>query len=163
MSGGTRLYLVRHGQAKTKDQDPERGLTEEGRREAESVAALVAGEASALRSIWHSGKKRAAETAAILALQLAREGTKVTSQAHAGLSPEDPVDPLVAELAGVREDLAIVGHLPYLDRLAVRLLGADPGRVARVTNFAPASMLCLERLEDAWLIAWFVTPSVAPG
>ena len=153
-----RVYLVRHGQAKPREQDPERGLTDEGRREVEAVARLVAREAVSLRRIWHSGKRRAAETAGILAEFLAREGASAAILERPGLSPDDPVAPLAAELATLAEDVAVVGHLPFLDKLAVTLVGADPRRIPRVVAFDPGAMLCLERAEETWLIAWFLAP-----
>ena len=61
-----RLYLMQHGKSKSKEEDPDRSLTDEGRSEVERVAAFLARTApSESIPIRHSGKTRARETAAI--------------------------------------------------------------------------------------------------
>jgi broad specificity phosphatase PhoE len=86
-----RVYLVRHGEAKPKEVDPERGLTAAGRREVEAVARSVAGAAAGVPRIWHSGKRRAAETAEILAQFLSTPHEAAPeSRARQGLDPDDP-------------------------------------------------------------------------
>ena len=37
-----RLYLVQHGAAKSEQEDPQRGLTDEGRRTVEKIAEVLA-------------------------------------------------------------------------------------------------------------------------
>ena len=70
-----RLYLVQHGQAKSKDQDPDRHLTENGQKEVESIAAFLQPLNIKIQALWHSGKARAAQTADILAGSVkARQG-----------------------------------------------------------------------------------------
>ncbi|MBN1834762.1 MAG: phosphohistidine phosphatase SixA [Spirochaetales bacterium] len=153
-----RVYLVRHGEAKSKDEDPERGLTEQGRLQVEAVGRLISRDIRSVGSIWHSGKKRAAETAEILAGFLPGQEAAAQPVMLPGLSPEDPPGPIAAELRAGSEDVLLVGHLPFLDRLALLLIGADSRHVQRLLAFEPAAALCLERREEAWLIAWFVSP-----
>jgi phosphohistidine phosphatase len=159
-----RVYLVRHGEAKPKEVDPERGLTTAGRREVEAVARAVAEAAAEVPRIWHSGKRRAAETAETLARFLAtRREEPVESRARHGLEPDDPVAPVAAELSGSQTDVALVGHLPFLSRLAAQLLGVEAAG-GGLLEFQPASALCLERPEvgDRWTIRWFVGPEICP-
>ena len=59
------LYLVQHGKSLSKDIDPERGLSEEGRAETKRIAEVAQGYRVNVRAIKHSGKKRARETADI--------------------------------------------------------------------------------------------------
>ena len=151
-----RVYLVRHGQAKAKEVDPQRGLTEAGRREAEAVARTVARAAPDIRHFWHSGKRRAAETAAIFAAALAGGGRAPVVQEHAGLDPDDPVAPVAAELASFDQEIAVVGHLPFLDRLTALMVGLDARSDAGIVEFKPSATLCLERTEERWRILWFV-------
>ncbi len=63
----TTLYLIRHGEAdETTDDDP--GLTELGRRQAEAVGARLRG--LDLTVVHHSPRRRAIETATIVAEQI---------------------------------------------------------------------------------------------
>jgi phosphohistidine phosphatase len=138
-----RLYLVQHGEAKSKDADPDRHLTDRGSRDVEKVAAFLEPLKLGVSAVRHSGKTRAAETAEILAGALAAEEGVVE---RAGLAPNDPVEPLGNELAEVSEDLMIVGHLPFMDRLA-SLLVAGSESVGAIA-FRNAGVVCLERAED---------------
>ena len=62
-----RLYLVQHGEAKSEAEDPERSLTKRGEEETGKVS--VAAKRLSIRpsKIHHSGKKRAEQTAGIIA------------------------------------------------------------------------------------------------
>src|SRR2546422_235471 len=72
-----RLYLVQHGAAKTEAEDPQRGITEEGRRAVERMADFLAALRLPLDRIEHSEKLRARQTAEILAARLRpAEGTR---------------------------------------------------------------------------------------
>ena len=56
-------------------------------------------------------------------------------------------------------DTLIVGHLPYLGRLASRLLASDPDRP--LLTFHPGSMACLDKdAEGHWTLAWMVRPEL---
>ncbi len=151
-----RLYLVRHGDALTPDVDPERRLSAAGHRQVDRMAAFLAGHGVRVARVLHSGKPRAEETAAALAAAVA---PATTPEARDGLSPNDPVEPLAAEIAAWREDSLIAGHLPYLSRLSTLLM---TGRnVPSGLDFEPAAVACLERGEDgAWSLVWFVGPSL---
>ena len=62
-----KLYLVQHAQAASEDADPQRGLTEEGRSEIERIAGFIKPLNLQVEYLWHSGKKRAEQTAQVLA------------------------------------------------------------------------------------------------
>ncbi len=64
------LILVRHGDALSKAQDPQRPLSDRGRAGAQSAAEAAKGLELAPIAIFHSGKLRAAQTAEILAATL---------------------------------------------------------------------------------------------
>ena len=150
------LYLVRHGDAPRPDVDPERRLSAAGHRQVDGMAAFLAGHGVRVARVLHSGKPRAEETAAALAAAVA---PATAPEARDGLSPNDPVEPLAAEIAAWREDSLIAGHLPYLSRLSTLLM---TGRnVPSGLDFEPAAVACLERGEDgAWSLVWFVGPSL---
>ena len=149
------LLLVRHGEAKAQADDPQRALSELGRAQAAAVARAVRALCPGLRELWHSGKLRAEQTAGILAGALGRpEGV----HARSGLEPEAPAARIAAELAGLERDLAIVGHLPHLGRLAALLLTGreSPG----FFDFPAAGALGLEPEEGGWKVRWFITPEI---
>jgi len=62
-----RAYLVQHGKAKSADEDPNRGLSDEGRDEINRIAEFLAALRISVSLIQHSGKARAEETAHLFA------------------------------------------------------------------------------------------------
>ncbi|NIP41736.1 MAG: phosphohistidine phosphatase SixA [candidate division Zixibacteria bacterium] len=152
-----RFYIVRHAQAKSKEEDPERPLTEIGRQEIKQTGSLAAErEMKNVTKIFHSGKARAKETAELLA---EHTNPDIKPEEAQGLQPKDDpkhwVDRLKnGEFAG---DVAVVGHLPHVARLATHLLCKN----ADEDFFDPhgASIFCLEQDEDKkWLLKWMITP-----
>jgi phosphohistidine phosphatase len=151
------LYLVQHGLSMPKETDPEQGLTDTGRIEAQRVAIKVRELGIGVTRIIHSGRKRARQTAETFAALLTpgREPVRET-----GL---DPLDDAVAFAAGLMpdEDLMVVGHLPFLDRLASCLItGAQEKTVVKFKN---AGLVCMDYLKDSrsWVILWYITPETA--
>ncbi|RLD16037.1 MAG: phosphohistidine phosphatase SixA, partial [Caldiserica bacterium] len=59
-----RIYLVQHAEAKPKEEDPERPLTEKGVLNAKKVAEFLKGKIKP-SCIYHSDKLRAKQTAKI--------------------------------------------------------------------------------------------------
>lgn len=153
---GMYIYLVQHGVAASKEADPERPLTEGGRREVDLVAASASRFGLEVARIRHSGKTRAAQTAAILAEALApQEGVEAVT----GLAPNDDVSPVAEALAREERPLMIVGHLPFLARLAGVLVCGDRARPP--VRFRNAAIVCLAREDLAWQVAWVLTPEMA--
>lgn len=154
-----RFYLVQHAEAKRKEEDPERALTDRGREEARRVAAFVTRHADvAVARILHSGKTRARQTAEIFAEAL-RPSRGIAQRE--GLAPLD--EPLVGarELAEAEENLMLVGHLPHLARLAGLLLcgSTERGPVA----FRMGGVVALRRDEEGmWALRWALVPDVVP-
>jgi len=153
-----RLYLVQHGEAKAEQIDPERRLTDKGRRDVEKVSSFLKRLDLRVAAIWHSGKPRAAETARILAAAVAADGGIVRRD---GLAPNDPIAPIRQDVNRAENDLMIVGHLPFLSRLA-SALGAG-GESADAVAFRNGGVVCLERdHRQLWRLGWIVTPELLP-
>ena len=151
-----RLYLVRHGQASSEEEDPQRGLSNEGAGEVRKVAGFIERLGLGVRAVWNSGKRRAEQTAETLASAL---GGNVKTVARAGLAPNDLTREVMEELASADEDLMIVGHLPFLDKLAWGLLAGGEG--AEVFSFRSGGILCLDRGEQStWQVGWMVVPEI---
>jgi phosphohistidine phosphatase len=111
-----------------------------------------------LAEIRHSGKTRAEQTAAMFAetLKLARG-----VQAVAGLNPLDDVQ-LVADSLGAEterprtEPLILVGHLPFMSRLAGLLVNGDPESEAAL--FSNSGIVCLLQEGGRWRFLWQLNP-----
>ena len=155
-----KLYLVQHAEAKLKEEDPERSLTEKGLTDIRRVAAFVADlKDMQVSSIFHSGKTRAVQTAAVL-----NENLKPSQ----GINIADDLEPLadlsgwIERLARERENIMIVGHLPHLSKLAGKLLCDDENR--QVIAFQMAGVVCLTKDElGTWSLQWMVTPDILKG
>jgi phosphohistidine phosphatase len=152
-----RIYLTQHGLAVPKDVATDRPLSEQGREDVRHLAELLGRAGVQVGQVLHSGKTRAEQTAAILAATLLPQGQP---QAHVGLGPKDPLEKVSPQIAFWSVDTLIVGHLPYLGRLASLLLASDPDRP--LLAFQPGSMACLEKdAKGQWVLAWMVRPELA--
>ncbi len=150
-----RLYLVQHGQALAKEVDPQRPLSDDGQADIARLASFLSSAGIPGPRVVHSGKKRAQQTAELLAAALA---PRCSAQAHPGLDPHDPPEELAAHLAACSEDTMVVGHLPFLARLAMHLVG---GAHEELISFRPGTALCLERMESSrWSLAWMIPPEL---
>ncbi len=145
------IYLVQHAEAKSREEDAERGLSEKGFQDIQRVATFLQDRIGADR-ILYSTKKRARQTAEILADTLNIE--------YVEEAPDlDPMaDPGVwsAHLASMTEDVMLVGHLPHMERLASLLLAGNPEQ--SVVLYKPGTVLCLERGEGGWHVKWMLPP-----
>jgi phosphohistidine phosphatase len=149
------LYLVQHGEAKGKAEDPQRSLTERGKDEVQRMAAFAARAGLQVSQVRHSGKRRAEETASILAERLSpAEGVLAIS----GLAPMDDVRPIAQALKKETTPLMLVGHLPFMERLAGLLVTGDPDRSA--VRFRMGGIVCLEGVGDDWAVKWVVRPEL---
>lgn len=151
-----RIYLAQHGLAAPKEIDPERPLSGQGENDVRRLAEFLGQAGLQVGRVLHSGKLRAEQTALLLTETLSAAGPP---EGRPGLNPNDPVEPLANELEIWSEDTLLVGHLPYLGRLASLLLASDANRP--VLAFQPGSMACLERDEGGrWTLAWMVRPEI---
>ncbi len=150
------LYLVQHGEAMPKEIDPDPGLTEKGANDVQRIASFLKALGIRVDAIWQSGKRRASETANILASHLEVEQGIV--QHRPGLAPLDPVTPIGHALTSAQQDLMIVGHLPFLSRLVSYLIigNEEPSLV----RFCYGAVVCLSRSssEAAWMVSWMIIP-----
>jgi phosphohistidine phosphatase len=151
-----RIYLTQHGLAVPEDIDPDRPLSEQGRQDVRCLAEVLRQAGIRVERLFHSGKTRAEQTAAILAEPLLLAGQP---QARSGLAPNDAVEPLSREIEAWARDTLIVGHLPFLGRLASLLVAGDPDRPTLA--FQPGSLACLERdAAGHWVLLWMVRPGL---
>jgi phosphohistidine phosphatase len=152
-----KLYLVQHGEAKAESEDPERSLTATGEQEVERVARAAKKMGIRPAKIYHSGKKRAQQTAEIVGAGLQVPDQNI--EAVQGLNPNDDVHPWPEKIPKEQQDIMLVGHLPFLEKLTSLLLCGDEN--ARVVLFRYGCMVCLERKEDhGWAVGWVLRPEM---
>lgn len=151
----SRIYLVQHGEAVSKDVDPERPLTDAGVREITAMARFLKHSGVQLAGILHSGKRRAEQTAGILAQELL-DGAEAGAIKH--INPNDPVQAFSVKLERYGSGSMFVGHLPFMEKLAAYLVFGS--EVPGLVSFTPGSVLCLAADEDGWRIAWMIRPEL---
>lgn len=151
-----KLFLVQHGEAFSKDIDPERGLSDKGQACAAKVAHFLKGAGVSVDEIWHSDKKRAIETAAIFSKELSPAGG---AEKKKGLAPNDPVSEIYNVLHDLDKDIMIVGHLPFLSKLAsFAILKTEEPAVVRLTM---GGVVVLEREEENdWQVLYGIIPEL---
>lgn len=151
------VYLVQHGEAQRKEENPERPLTEKGKDDVRKVASFLSKSNVRVHQIRHSGKKRAEETALILGDHLSPpSGVKV----HQGLAPNDDVIPVAEILQLETEPVMIVSHLPFLIRLASLLITGSEEKT--VVQFRMGGCIGLAKGNGKWILEWAVTPDLVP-
>jgi len=153
-----KLYLVRHGAAMTMEENPGQPLTEKGRQDIQRLAVFMARSGVSVARVIHSGKKRAEETAVLLA-DVVGPG-KVVEEAESGLGPNESTDLLATAADALTEDTMVVGHQPFMGRMVARLLaGADD---AIAVAFEPGTVACLERSDNGggWHLNWMAGPKL---
>jgi phosphohistidine phosphatase len=158
-----RIYLVQHGKATSKEEDPDRPLTLEGRSDVRRVAVRLAGAGVDVRRLVHSGKARARQTAEEIADVLGGGASRAV-ETSGDLGPLDDPSPWADRIEDGEDGVMLVGHLPYMERLAARLVAGD--RDTSVVTFRKGGVLCLGREEDedataGWTVRWFLTPPLA--
>ncbi|MCX6354986.1 MAG: phosphohistidine phosphatase SixA [Candidatus Aureabacteria bacterium] len=148
-----KLYLVQHGLAVPAEKDPERSLSEEGKADVRRMAAHLKAKKIKADFIWHSGKRRAVQTAEIMGSYI----THLTVEERDDVNPADPVAPFPDRIQELNRDLMLIGHLPFLQRLASLLLAGSDS--LELISFTYSGVMCLEYTEK-WEIAWFLTPDL---
>ncbi len=151
------LYLVQHAEARKEEEDPERGLTDKGFKDITRTAVYARKLGLKINSIYHSGKKRAMQTAQVLADNLKPVKGIIQSD---GLAPMDDPEIWADRITGMDEDVMLVGHLPYMARLASLLLCGNKEK--GMVDFKMAGIVCLKRFDDGrWAVEWMVVPEMA--
>jgi phosphohistidine phosphatase len=151
-----KIYLVQHAEAKSKDEDPERPLTNSGRQNAQVVANMAARLGLPVNQIRHSGKTRAEQTAKIMAETLNPEQGMTKSE---GLSPLDDVEPVAEALSKAAESVMLVGHMPFMERLAGKMVAGNSDLA--VVDFRNGGIVCLIQKGDHWQVSGNLTPELA--
>ncbi len=148
------IFLVQHGLCFDKATDPTRSLSPEGRLEITKIARQAADCGITVNVIYHSGKLRAQQTAELFAgpLQAGR------IESINGLNPSDDVGAFV-DNHPLPDRTMLVGHLPFMERLASLLIAGRPE--PNVVKFQNAGIVCLEQNETHdWHVKWTIMPVI---
>ena len=160
------LYLIRHAHAVAADDDSSRPLSRRGREECAQLVAFFQHN-GALRPahLWHSPLTRTLETARLLADGLKLDHALVETP---GLLPEDDPSEIADRIGKIDtiEDLALVGHEPYLSALATLLVRGKPHPAAfdmkkgAVLALVPTDELHKKTGRLRWQVLWQVIPEL---
>jgi len=153
-----RVYLVQHGLAVDEREDAERPLSSQGLEDVTRTAGFLSlFEKPKPARILHSGKLRAEQTAAMFA----EAWGGLPLEEDSDLSPND--DPTIwsLHLAAMHNDIMLVGHLPYMQRLAGVLICGDACMTP--VRFRNGGVACLEKAESGWSVLWQINPTLFYG
>jgi phosphohistidine phosphatase len=131
-----KLYLAQHGEALPREEDPERPLSQQGRRDVQAIAKMLDAAGIRVARVWHSGKRRAGQTAAIIAERVC---PRCRTEAIDGIKPNDSTAEFSQDVDVWQED--------------------DPER--ELVSYYPGSVVCLERSgAHSWSVQWMLRPDV---
>lgn len=116
------IYMMQHGEALPKEKDPERGLSPEGKKQIELSAQALNRIGVTFDLIISSPKKRARQTAEIVAKELGYPIDKIkVSETFEPLSP--PTEAISYLKSFIEKgSIFIAGHLPSLAEIASELI-----------------------------------------
>ena len=146
-----RLYLIQHGIALPEEKDPEKSLSPEGKEETQRAAEFLKTKNIEVDAVWHSPKLRAIQTAQIIVNSIVCSEIKERDD----LNPLDSVENFPKEIKSSNKNLMIIGHLPFLQKLASLLLSGS--ETNQFISFKNSGVVCLE-YTDTWKIAWIIIP-----
>jgi phosphohistidine phosphatase len=161
------LYIIRHaiavqaGTHGSAEDDSQRPLTDEGREKMRKIAKGLKELEMEIDLVLTSPYLRAAQTAKILAkkFDLPKDKVIVTEQLVPTGYPDRLVDEINKNHAGV-ENLALVGHEPYVGNLISMLISGDPTNSITLKK-GGVCRLSLERLQYGRCAAldWMLSPA----
>ena len=150
-----KLYLMRHGEALSAEADPERGLSDNGKKKIEALAKHLYKQQLIFQCVFHSWKKRAIQTAEIMSDILSPD---ITLQLMENITPTDDPHLIVPEINSWDKDTLVTSHLPFLPNLVTLLTGQDVFLSA--ISFEAGTIICLEKGNNGtWAIKWSSAPS----
>ena len=149
-----KLYILQHGEAVPKEVDAERPLSEQGARDIRILAVHLQNMGVQLGTIFHSGKRRAEQSARLVAGVLSPETEPVQTD---GLNPNDDPFEILDTIQHMHGNILVASHMPFVSRLCSTLLtGSTDAEFASL----PGTLFCLEKIEDKWRLAYMIRPEI---
>jgi phosphohistidine phosphatase len=157
------IYLLRHGIAEdgpAGQPDPERALTQDGRKKLRTVLRVAASAGVEPSLILTSPYKRALQTAQMAGEILGYKGELLRTKAlEPNIAPRSVWDEIRVHKDEAR--IVLVGHEPLFSRLTAYLLGAPELQV----DFKKGAIACVEverfPAEPHGVLRWVLTPKLA--
>lgn len=109
-----KVILIRHGAYSPSSIDPSEGLSAEGKQEVQTLKSQLSAKNIKPTKIFSSPKKRAQQTAAILADSKPIETTDLLK---GGENPQKIIDAINGEVGTIM----LVGHNPFMENLSTLL------------------------------------------
>lgn len=153
-----KLFIIRHAHAVAAADDPERPLSNRGRKQVSRLATFLASSgALTTREVWHSPLARSFETAQHLVKKLKLKARLVEVT---GLEGDDDPTVIANRLKTRNQPLALVGHDPQLSALVSLLVtgATEPPRF----HLKKCAIVALEQVEGVWAVRWHVSPEILP-
>ena len=153
------IYLMQHGSALPKEQDPEEGLSPDGKARIHASGKALKKMGITFDVILSSPKKRSKQTASIVAEEVGFPPDKITEteKVKAMTHPGETLT-ILAEYAGDQRIL-IAGHLPSVAEVASFLLTKG----SKVTIEFERGGCCRIDVEDlpthSGHLKWYLTPA----
>lgn len=146
------LYILQHGEAVSKEIQPERPLSEQGIRDIRILAQHMQNMGVQLGNIFHSGKLRAQQSAALIAENLSPGINPVQTE---GLNPNDDPTVIIEDIEQLDANILLASHMPFVSRLCSTLLtGTTDAEFAST----PGTLFCLEKTDNRWRLAYMLRP-----
>ncbi len=152
-----KIYLAQHGVNRPENEDPGKGLTDQAAQDIEKMALFIGQMNQQYEAIFHSEKKRAQQTARIFGKHLNHAlGVHETDS----MGPMDDIEVWLHRLLCSDGDPVLVGHLPFLNKLASRLVTQDENM--QILSFQHGGMVCLEdnNNDENFSVKWVITPDM---
>ena len=156
-----KVYLVHHTEALSKEQDPQRHISEKGSEQADRLGTRLRALGISPVRILHSEKQWTIDTAERIAARLGVEDR--AAKAAYPINTGDAIEPFLAEIRSAGGDIMMCGHVDYLLRTASKLVCGDEKR--KVVEFKPGNgtVVCLEGEGERWVITFMWRQDHAPG
>lgn len=141
---------MQHGDAEPESVNSERPLSQKGTDDIQRLCQRMQALGIELTHIFHSGKRRAEQTAGIISQQLA---PMVKPAIAGGLKANDDPAVITAVIEQMDDNVLIASHMPFVSRLCSTLLTGSPD-----TEFAsqPGTLFCLEKNSDRWRMIYML-------
>lgn len=153
-----KLILVRHGQALNGAVDDERKLSELGIEQINQAAEFLRQRNISVDQTFHSGKKRAQQTAQIIQDNISPNVKMDTLEI---LKPNAPPKELINYLSKLSDSSLMVGHLPHVRDFVYELLGQNDMRILQDIPFNPGTTLVLNSDDMVdWRIEAYFDPEL---
>lgn len=149
------VYLVQHAEPRY---EPKEEITEKGHQDTEKISKYAAEHLRiSVDRIFHSEKPRAKETAEVLARFL--KPSKGIEESD-NLKPKDDLKVWLDRLSNIKEDVMIVGHMPFLSNFAYCLITDLTSPKEEKIGFEKSGIVCLAKQKKDWSLKWMVTPDM---